>query len=432
MRHIGTLFLLALWPLLVRAFPTRQEEDETPQWTYVPSPRTRGTWTILSTSCTALIASTWSVLHLNIPKQRQDGGQSWKDRAKNTIRDSAFPIKWALAAIIAPESLVGFAFSDWMHAKKTESLLQKYGKGRIQSWDRTQIYFANMGGFVFQGDETHMLRPYDQIPKKRINIYPNGTQILLAQRLCILQEPPEILTREIEDKSKNPPFTKIFLALPLVVLTCIVIARASKSLPVSQLEFSVSAYGICTIFASAFYWSKPQSVGVPKISSTGQLRPMLDIDQWVMSRFGGTSFIETNFCPPFGADPDRYYRRITKNISNDTVVGNFCTIFGTTLHNADFASVLVGTIFGALYCLCWNSVFPSTTEKYLWRIASVFVTSGLVPYAIANSFFTIKYRGSKTRTGIWQKVCLYILLSCYILARLFFIFEMFWTLFYQP
>lgn len=229
-----------------------------------------------------------------------------------------------------------------------------------------------------RGDTAHMLRPYDQITTKQINIYLNGTQILLAQRLGILKEPPEILTREIEDKSKNIPFTKIFLALPLVVLTYIVIARASKNLPVSQLEFAVSAYSICTIFASAFYWSKPQSVGVPRISSTGQLRPVLEIDQWVMSRFGGTSFIETNFCPPFGADPDRYYRKITKNISNDSVVGNFGAIFGTTLHNADFASVLVGTIFGG------------------------------------------------------QKICLYLLLSCYILARVFFIWEMFWTLFYQP
>jgi hypothetical protein len=557
MRHIAAvLFILALCVPLIHATPAREEEENPPQWTYVPSPRTRGTWTILSTCIAALSTSTWSGLHLNIPKQKQSTVQSWKDWA------SIFSIKWALAAIIAPESLVGFAFSDWMHARKTEALIRKYGRGAMRSWDRTQVYFANMGGYVFcnfevladdtitddttiyqqeyaeeilaealeiynaffeygsmrlfkamkimfafisfnfqaaldkiatgygnskktrsdasnvsnstetsptielhvtqvqeaeteaagfvespsnaggdQGEEhtpstSHAIPApdrYDQVPTKRVNLYLNGTQILLAQCFGIIQDVPGMSSIDIEDKSKNTPFTKVLSALPLVALTYIVIYRAANGLLVSQLELSVAAYSICTILASACYWSKPQSVGVPRnIETTSQLRPLLFNDKRFLSAFSGTSFIQTNFYPPFGADRDIYLRGIARPISNDNIVGTFCPVAGATLHNADFASVISGTLFGALYCLCWNSPFPSTTEKYLWRTASVFVTAGLIPYALANAYFTKRFSATKTHTDIRQKIGLYTLLGCYIVARLFFIWEMFWSLFYQP
>jgi hypothetical protein len=568
MRSVETLLYMALWNLLTYASPTSQDDHEQPQWTYVPSPRNRGTLTILFTSCAALIASTWSALHLNVPKQKPDGDRSWRNIAKSTIYDLSFPIKWTVAMIIAPEALVGFAFSDWMHVRKTKSLLTIYGKNGIQLWNKTQIHFANMGGFVFvfevpvdgekydedydedydeetlnicrqiiqefhqpgyklfveatgqlyrfvssifrtavdkilslyrsnksmprvasdharslgvssaiersssqdqitslpstsyleSGAETDScadqvssstsenhghedLEPVpsasvgrddavNEIPKKRIEVYLNGTQILLAQRLGILNAPPEYSTKKILDKSKNTAFAKIFLLFPLGLLAYIVIGQVSGNLPVSQLELAVCSYGICTILACVFYWSKPQSIGVPE-SSSEQCRLVTKRDERVLSYFGGTSFIRTNFCPPFGADTSKYFRKITENISNDNVVGEFCSIYGTMLHNSDAASIIAGTIFGALYSLGWNSVFPNAVEMWLWRASSVIVTVGLFPYAMANTFFTRSYKSSKTHTDIRQKIGLYLILSCYVLARIFLIWEMFWSLFYQ-
>jgi hypothetical protein len=394
MQHASTLLFLVLWALLISAFPANQEGDETPQRNYVPSPRTRGTWTILSISCSALIGSTWSVLHLSIQKRRQYSDQSWKDRAKNVMRDLASPLKWTVAAIIAPESLVGFAFSDWMHIRNTQNLLRKYGKGNIQSWDRTQIYFANMGGFVFtfkiltdeskdysnlyneetwkavveiakdfredgsillsrvitksfglllfnfrtavnriaglylsdnetpqnpsvctrasgpssgvelrsvqdlsstnvplsspsevetetvsrvdsipspssaayrdevrepvstvsgsRGNAAHALSTYNRSSTHEVDIYLNGTQILVAQYLGILTEPPEVSTERIQAISKSTPFAKIFFAFPVITLVYHVLAQIRKNLPVSQLEIAVFAYTICTMFAYAF------------------------------------------------------------------------------------------------------------------------------------------------------------------------------------
>ncbi|KAF2809938.1 uncharacterized protein BDZ99DRAFT_442287 [Mytilinidion resinicola] len=498
MPNIITLFLvLALYVLLNRASPIPQDADDTPRWTFVPSPRTRGTNTILSTTCAALIASTWAALHLNILKQRLEGDRSGKHWAKTVFHDLASPMKWTAAAIIAPEALVGFAFSDWMHARKTESILRNYGKGDMQSWDRTQVHFANMGGFVFhnkeasqsssrqartaglssaieltsmqstggagspslshQENETEAVSPTDSAPSstsdtpgaeeveyepstsmnredftvETVKIYLNATQILLAQEFGILKKPPQFSTAHIEDKSKNTPFAKIFLLLPIIVLAYIVIARLYSHLSVSQLELAVCTYGICTTFAYVFYWSKPQSVRVPEVSSRHQLRWIRPNDEHNLAIFGGTSFIHTNFFPPFGAG-NNTRRKITDNILNDNVVGIFGIIFGTVLHNSDFASILIGTIFGALYCLGWNNVFPTATERWLWRASSVIVTSGLIPYAGANTYFTTNYRKSETHTDIRQKIGLYFLLSCYVLARVFLIWEMFWSLFYQP
>ncbi|KAF2008484.1 hypothetical protein BU24DRAFT_415843 [Aaosphaeria arxii CBS 175.79] len=102
-------------------------------------------------------------------EQWEHDDKSWKDKIKKIIRDFTLPAKWTVAAIIAPESLVRFAFSDWMHVKRTESLLKMYGRGKLQSWDRTHIHYANMGGFVFQFEvlenDSEQEKGYDQETK---------------------------------------------------------------------------------------------------------------------------------------------------------------------------------------------------------------------------------------------------------------------------
>jgi hypothetical protein len=564
MRLLKTFLPLTLWALLAYASTMRQDGDDTSQWTYVPSPRMRGTWKILSASCAALIACTWSTLHLNVPNQRQDNGQSWKAKLKYFVHDTIPPLKWTAAAILTPEALVGFAFNDWMHARRTESLLRTFGKEELRSWDRTKIQYANMGGFnfklhlaagwsnhdqetskiqdaflrrgntlllemfrksytsavsvfqivinkficlychckdLFRGPSNHLLtsgtssavqlnsisrrdstalansasqginiahdnvadqsplptsdisRSKDALPipsasanqdtsdhdsqvneifSEKVNVYLNATQILVAQHLGILNGPDNFTTEDIEDKSKNTLFTKILLLLPLLTLAYFVVDRSSENLPVSQLEIAVCTYGVCTVITSFFYWSKPQSVGVPIQFRYSQLRPIMKNDVNFLVQFGGTSFIRTNFFPPFGANKGLYYRKITERISNDNIVGRFCEVMQATLHDADFASVLVGTIFGILYCFAWNSAYPTPVERVLWRISSLVVTTGLIPYAVANAYFTGKYAKEKTNTDIRQIIGLYSLLSLYILARLFLIWEMFWSLFYQP
>jgi hypothetical protein len=39
------------------------------------------------------------------------------------------------------------------------------------------------------------------------------------------------------------------------------------------------------------------------------------------------------------------------------------------------SGTVVATVFGAIHCIAWHFTFPSNTERYIWRIASVAITS---------------------------------------------------------
>ncbi|KAJ6573038.1 hypothetical protein DFH09DRAFT_916169, partial [Mycena vulgaris] len=48
----------------------------------------------------------------------------------------------------------------------------------------------------------------------------------------------------------------------------------------------------------------------------------------------------------------------------------------------------VGSIFGAIHCAAWNTNFPSTDEKWMWRACSLMVTA--IPVLVA-AFFVLDF-----------------------------------------
>ena len=113
---------------------------------YVAGPNIRGTLQILWSSLTALLLCTWTVQHLNVPQQSTPttARQSWIRRINRFVDK----LKWLFINLLAPEFLIGKAFSDLSSAKQHLPEYQATAKKDGVPWSLSHCFFANMGGFV--------------------------------------------------------------------------------------------------------------------------------------------------------------------------------------------------------------------------------------------------------------------------------------------
>lgn len=79
-------------------------------WT--PEPRTRGTFSILSSCVVTILLCVWTALHLNIPDQ-EDEGRRWISR-----RSLWSKVTWLIFALVAPELVAYTAFYQRSEAVK--------------------------------------------------------------------------------------------------------------------------------------------------------------------------------------------------------------------------------------------------------------------------------------------------------------------------
>jgi hypothetical protein len=101
------------------------------------------------------------------------------------------------------------------------------------------------------------------------------------------------------------------------------------------------------------------------------------------------------------------------------------------LGDSDVGGIIVGMIFGALYCLAWNHSFYSAWERRVWRGCSLTITGSLIPYAVVNAICTIRYqKGVKQKkTHIVHVLSLYTILAVYAICRIIMLVMMVRTLF---
>jgi hypothetical protein len=93
-------------------------------------------------------------------------------------------------------------------------------------------------------------------------------------------------------------------------------------------------------------------------------------------------------------------------------------------------------MFGAIHIAAWNFAFPTSTERMIWRIASIYCTSP----GFLVMIFGMCYGVLETCEIFWLSDTLYNTFDrafqpiCfgYVVARLFIIVETFRTLFFLP
>jgi hypothetical protein len=431
----------------------------------VSSPSVRGTYDILWSSMFTLLVCTWTIQHLNIPKQSPDC-TTWRQSLKENVKRVRARLKWMLLTFIMPEFLVGKALQDFMRARNFCREVQEFCGEDEVSWTMTHSFYADMGGFVYQvvdsdkqaesntltrtttspeAVESHRAsadkidgleivagaiqpsqptRELDESKQQRkdhiVYVCIDAKELARMRRNGIIQRLPEITEKEILDKSKGDAFAKGLAVVQVLWLIVQVISRAAKGLPISQLEIAVLAFSACAVLIYALLWYKPQNVGAPT---------------YVKKPLRGERYRDSRSLTWFISSLPLLGRIFGHDVIHDdsTIPNDVCYPqgpFAIEAHAVSYLNmglVIGGTIFGAIHFLAWGFQFPSYTDTLLWRISAITCTGALPGYYV--SFFYREFVEASSPNSIILKllalissvlsfglvICLFIV---YIFARL--------------
>ncbi|KAJ9134319.1 hypothetical protein NKR23_g10276 [Pleurostoma richardsiae] len=196
-----------------------------------------------------------------------------------------------------------------------------------------------------------------------------------------------LLTKsEIEDKNKFDTLARIITVLQLFWFVINVLARAALGMAITTLELSTAAFIFCTLFTYFCWRHKPQDVSEPVI-----IKPNVKLAE-ILVQAGPAAARPYSHTPLDFAKRKahvfeymwRYTFNVVKfvNIHFHPVERPITKIWDDQffdlppLANALLALVQLG--FAAIHLLAWNFHFPSSVERLLWRIFSIYITCSVV------------------------------------------------------
>ena len=377
-------------------------------------PNGRGTVALVSGCLATVIASTWTVLHLNLPSPR-DGSLTTASRK----------IKWMLITIVFPEFILSKAICELRQAvddlRECHTQLStldesdvawtidagpykhricwKAGYGRtarllsrllrlpehaaasennapdaraeaeagittVQYWTLTHSYYANMGGLLYV-DHSPVGNPET---RTKLPVYAVLTASRLSRDIGSAPHPLRGLVLDegdIKDKSKADWLVKAAAVFQIAQLILDVAVRAAAALPVTQLEIATCAFSAFAVATYVSNWWKPYGISQP----TKLPYPLFSTMPW---QERAQSVMLRLLSPARAAQQARYSTRDNR-VPNDVLwmesdrVPLVTTIMATT-----------SLVFGAIHCIAWNFEFPTQVELMCWRVASI--TTALLPF----------------------------------------------------
>jgi hypothetical protein len=190
---------------------------------------------------------------------------------------------------------------------------------------------------------------------------------------------------------------------------------------VTELEVVTLAFAVVNIFIWLLWWGKPLDVQDPIMLGTPEEESAAQ--HMYASGVSGDPIALAKFSVRFRSmlgDPSSKYHPFSSN----SVPSFFSVSYRDNNYrrHARIPSVVasfVGAIFGAIHCAAWNSHFPSTDEKWMWRSGALLVTA--VPLIavleiLILSILEERYPGFETK---YFKVAFVAFIPLYIIARLF-------------
>ncbi|KAF8848680.1 hypothetical protein BDZ45DRAFT_698181 [Acephala macrosclerotiorum] len=120
---------------------------------FVNSADSRGTLNILWSCLFTILACTWTILHLNVPEQRDGQDPGWRGDLKWTLKAAWTKTKWMLITMLAPELLLSIAIGNLANAKEEKHKLKGFVDNDGVPWSLTHSMFVDMGGFVLRAVE---------------------------------------------------------------------------------------------------------------------------------------------------------------------------------------------------------------------------------------------------------------------------------------
>lgn len=460
---------------------------------FVQSPNARGTLDILWSCLFTIFACTWTVLHLNVPEQRDDLHRNWKNDFMWKLKGFWGNLKWMLVMVMVPEYLLGKTCGEWAWVRSDHRRLVKLAEEDGVPWSRTHTYFANMGGFVIKTKKTRTETVVgDDLPNNFQTSQPLGEDT--ARKL---QTPENVVahlptTQQetvdfVEQKEKSIPTTPsitsnshqaeeqpiqltfvgthVHLISELIIglrekgilttLPCITIDEINDRSKSDAFVRVIAIFQIVSMVAQILTrYAKGLAVSQLEIAviAFAVCAIIIYILNWNKPQAVKVPVPVLNYdtIPEDVAKVFVEYQHTTE----DAFVSSFApgyTLTGSVnnswlpeakSNSPEMIGLIIGSIaFGGVHVFAWSFTFPTMVEQIAWRVTSVFSTCAMVGFwvvvlvaVILTSAFesqTLPHRWVEAldNLGIGMTAVIALL---YILARIFMIIEMFRCLLYLP
>ena len=330
---------------------------------WVSQPSGRGTLDIIWSCFFTVFVCTFTVLHLNLPSKTET---FWQIQIRK--------IKWMVFAIVIPEVVTASAFAQRVAARGSVAAMRANGYER---WSLRHAFYANMGGVMLH------LRDHDPFPI-------NATQLghLVSEKII---EYPTLTGKEIWDKSKSDKFAKGLACLQIGWLSLQCVGRVIQHLPISLLEIATAGFAIPSLATFLLWFNKPCGVETPTVlaldMSTEDLLKRLKVPAdyvWrdtpldIISTVNGPSFVSEIVVKAKGWPMRERFIGHSTRIRNDVLGLKY-----SKLDQLFVLSVWIG--YAGVHLSAWNSVFPSHTERILWRTSCLIMTGSMVVFWITGN-----------------------------------------------
>jgi hypothetical protein len=218
-----------------------------------------------------------------------------------------------------------------------------------------------------------------------VYMYPNADQLRLMRQANVIHRLPSISTHEITSKTKSDTLAKTIALLQTIWFLIQVITRASKRLPISQLEIATLAYIASALLIYILNWAKPQGVttSTEKNCSHPINRREFDNLSIGFGRVRGTKAIKRLYPQPRWKE-DGYMchpppNDLIFNFSPEWLKINSRVYFSYF----NIALSLSGMVFGGIHLLAWDFIFPSYAESVVWKVASCYIAGNIAIFPVA-------------------------------------------------
>ena len=391
---------------------------------------TRSIWNIVWSCLSTIFASTWVVVHPNMPGP--------EDSQWEVVRRRLVIMGYLL---LAPEFVIVWAARQHLDAKKvTKQFSNRAG------WTRTHSFFLIMGGFTL----------YEHEDPLRILGVDDLEQLSGSGKI----DWPTIAEKEIKDKSKGDYLSKgiVVVQTTWFIIQCIV--RGANSLAITELEVTTLAFAALTGIIYYLWWDKPLdvacSIPIHMIEQTTSISSPQNIHPPRPSYMKSTKPPKpptltwkqciANACRERGTFLGLLYVFVYRPLAfflgafvdmagcNEVPTGQFRvpTFYSPTLHDTEndyvtvslvILGVCVSLVFGSIHCIAWSFRFPSTQEKKLWRVSAVLISAvPLVILLISSPLRKLEEKFSETRMtepfSLISSIVFTTAYFAYILARL--------------
>lgn len=313
---------------------------------WVDQPNNRGTFDIISSCFLTIFLCTWTCLHLNVPASKEG---SWRP----VLRKS----RWMVLTILGPEFAVAFAAGQRANARRALDTMRGMG---YSEWTLRHSFYANMGGFILQARDS---APFPIHGLHLIYLLKEGYLDL-----------PEINSEEISDKSKANLLAKALVCLQTGWFVVQCFGRLAQSLPLTTLELVTVSYVWCTWAIYAQWLKKPLDVTAPTVlrieASTAEI--LLKAGPAASQPYRQTplDFVWNGRVSwTLDVQPFLHFRVGPRKRPMPRILNDSMPWFDTAVDAAVCIFVIV--FYGAIHMFGWNLLFPTRTEKTLWRLAAL-------------------------------------------------------------